>query len=62
MIAFLVKVFSSALVIGLVTEVTAVLAMMESTNQASIRVLEKAGLIQVGSDDHFIMWERMKSV
>lgn len=44
------------------TEVTGVLAKTESTNQASIRVLEKAGLIQVGSDERYIMWERMKKV
>ncbi len=44
------------------TEVTGVLAKTESTNQASIRVLEKAGLMQVGSDDRYIMWERMKKV
>jgi len=44
------------------TEVTGVLAKTESTNQASIRVLEKAGLMQVGSDNQYIMWERMKRV
>lgn len=44
------------------TEVTGVLAKTDSTNQASIRVLEKAGLIQVGRDDRYIMWERMKRV
>lgn len=42
------------------TEVKAVLAKTESTNQGSIRVLEKAELIQIGSDDRYIMWERLK--
>ncbi|UKS54702.1 GNAT family N-acetyltransferase [Exiguobacterium acetylicum] len=42
------------------TEVKAVLAKTDLTNQASIRVLEKAGLIQIGSDDRYIMWERLK--
>jgi len=44
------------------TEVTGVFAKTESTNQASIRVLEKAGLIQVGKDDRYIMWEHTKRV
>jgi len=42
------------------TEVKAVLAKTDLTNQASIRVLEKAELIQIGSDDRYIMWERLK--
>jgi len=42
------------------TEVKAVLAKTDLTNQASIRVLEKAELIQIGNDDQYIMWERLK--
>jgi ribosomal-protein-alanine N-acetyltransferase len=41
-------------------EVKTVLAKTDLTNQASISVLEKAELIQIGRDDRYIRWERLK--